>query len=451
MKSLLQARLVSRLLLAAGGIAVATAALAQTVEDNVVPDTGLNIPSNLQVFGKRDPNVRKPTAIVNDAVITGTDVDQRMALIIASNDLKLDEAQRDQLRLRVLGSLIDETLQIEYAKHNDVTVKSEEIDRAFNGIARSFNKPISEFRTYLRQIGSSDQSIRRQVEAELYWNRYLRRRVEPTVNVGDAEVEAILDRLKSSQGTEEFHVREIFLRASPEQQEQVLEEARTLMQDIQAGKKRFDEAAYERSDTSTRAVGGDLGWVTADKLPDSLAEAANLMKANQLAGPVPVAGGYSILYLEDTRRVGEADPRDAQLSLRQLSLAFPADITQAEASNRVAEFAKATQGLKGCGDAGKAAAAIGATVVDNDSVKLRDLPPALQEIMLNMKVGEATPPFGSPSEGVRALVVCGRTEVQQASMPSMEQVRNQMEQRGVNLKAEHLLRDLRRDAIVEYR
>ena len=42
----------------------------QTVSDQSVPDnTGLNLPTNLQIFGKVDPNVRKPTAIVNDSVM----------------------------------------------------------------------------------------------------------------------------------------------------------------------------------------------------------------------------------------------------------------------------------------------------------------------------------------------------------------------------------------------
>ncbi|HEX8419750.1 MAG TPA: peptidylprolyl isomerase, partial [Sphingomonas sp.] len=45
--------------------ALASAAIAQTVPDQSVPETNLDIPTNLQIFGKLDPNVRKPTAIVN--------------------------------------------------------------------------------------------------------------------------------------------------------------------------------------------------------------------------------------------------------------------------------------------------------------------------------------------------------------------------------------------------
>lgn len=435
----------------ATGITMASVAIAQTVADNQLPDTGLNIPANLQIFGKLDPNVRKPTAIVNDAVITGTDVDQRVALIIAANNVKPSDEDREQLRRQVLSSLIDETLQIQEAKAAEVTITKDEIDRGFSGVARSFSKPVPELRVYLRQIGSSERSLRRQIEAELAWSRYLRRKVEPFINVGDSEVESILKRLQANQGSEEFHVKEIYLTATEDREQQVISEARALMAVIQKGEKPFEQVAQERSEATTRAVGGDLGWVRAGQLPETLAQAAVEMKVNQLAGPVPVPGGYSILYLVDTRKVGAADVRDAVLNLRQISMGFKAGITQAEATEKVAAFAKMTQGIKGCGDVAKAAAAFGAEVVDNNAVRVRDLPAQLQDLMLALQIGESTPPFGSPTDGVRALVLCGRDDPKSASMPSMEQVRSQMEQRGVNLRADHKLRDLRRDAVVEYR
>ena len=60
------------------------------------PGNGLNIPPNVQLFATADPNVRKPTAVVNGDIITGTDVEQRLALILAANDNKLapEETQR---------------------------------------------------------------------------------------------------------------------------------------------------------------------------------------------------------------------------------------------------------------------------------------------------------------------------------------------------------------------
>jgi peptidyl-prolyl cis-trans isomerase SurA len=82
-------------------------------------------------------------------------------------------------------------------------------------------------------------------------------------------------------------------------------------------------------------------------------------------------------------------------------------------------------------------------VVQSDNVKTRDLPPALQEMMLNMQVGQATRPFGSIEEGVRTLVLCGR-DVVDPSAPSFDQVYAQLNEERVNLARR--LRDLRRDA-----
>ena len=67
-----------------------------------------------------------------------------------------------------------------------------------------------------------------------------------------------------------------------------------------------------------------------------------------------------------------------------------------------------------------------------------------------MQVGESTPPFGSAQEGVRALVLCGRDDPQDAGTPSFDQIMSQMEEERVNKRARTYLRDLRRDAVIDY-
>jgi peptidyl-prolyl cis-trans isomerase SurA len=175
------------------------------------------------------------------------------------------------------------------------------------------------------------------------------------------------------------------------------------------------------------------------------------MQVGQIAGPIQVPGGFSVLYLVDKRTVGTPDPRDARLSLKQITIHFPAGISKDSAQQKTAAFAQAAEGIRGCGDVEKVAQQLNAEVVDNDQVIVRQLPPQLQEIMLQLKVGQATPPFGSIQEGVRTLVLCGRDDPQAGGLPNPDQVQGQLEQRRVNLRAEQKLRDLRRDAIIEYR
>jgi peptidyl-prolyl cis-trans isomerase SurA len=431
---------------------IATGVVAQTVPDQSVPETGLDIPANLQIFGKLDPNVRKPTAIVNDTVITGTDVDQRVALVLAANPgSPLSPEDRDRLKLQVLRQLIDETLQIQEAKTADITITKDELDQSYAQVTRRFNRTPQTMGAFLRESGTSERSLRRQIEGELAWQRYLRRRVEPLVNIGDAEVKAILDRLEAAKGTEEFNLREIYLSANDANKQQVFANARQIIADIQKGQQPFGYYARQFSEASTRAVEGDLGWVRAAQLPPELAAAAQQMQVGQVAGPIEVSGGYSIVYLTDKRQVLTADPRDARLSLKQLTLHFPPGTTQAQAATRASAFGEAIKKIQGCGSVEKIAPGIGAEVVDNDSVRIRDLPPQLAEIMVQLQVGQATPPFGSPEQGVRALVLCGRDDPKSGELPSSDQIENQLQQQRVNLRAVQKLRDLRRDAIIEYR
>src|SRR5690606_6693998 len=127
---------------------------------------------------------------------------------------------------------------------------------------------------------------------------------------------------------------------------------------------------------STAAVGGDLGWIRLGVLPTELATVARQMQPGQMLGPVAIPGGFSIIYLIDKRQVLTADPRDAVLSLKQLSITFPGMAVE-EAEARLVDFNQRVQAMRGCGDVEPVAALIGAEVTSNDQFPVRQLPAAL--------------------------------------------------------------------------
>ena len=85
------------------------------------------------------------------------------------------------------------------------------------------------------------------------------------------------------------------------------------------------------------------------QLPAELATAAREIQPGQLVGPIELSGGFSILYLIDKRQVLTADPRDAVLSLKQVSITFPAGTDSALASRKANEFAQAMKGATSIG------------------------------------------------------------------------------------------------------
>ena len=173
------------------------------------------------------------------------------------------------------------------------------------------------------------------------------------------------------------------------------------------------------------------------------------MQPGQLIGPIAVPGGFSILYLIDKKQVLTADPRDAILSLKQIAITFPEGLSQAEADARVTAFGAMVDSIRGCGDADRAAATVNAEVVSNE-LRARSLPEALQATMLNLQVGQATPPFGSVQDGVRVLLLCGRDDPQDTSGPSRDEMMAQLTEDRVSKRAQRFLRDLRNDAYIQY-
>ena len=431
-------------------IAVATGATAQNVaEPGPNSASALRLPDNPQIFGSAMPSVVKATAIVNGEVITQTDVDQRLALLVIANEGKLPADQVDELRQQVLRNLIDETLQIQAAKTAEIKVTDKDIDRTFDRVAQGVKMNTAQLTEYLRSNGSSVRSLRRQIEGETAWRRLQQAKIESGISVGDDEVKAVLERLNASKGTEEYRVGEIFLSATSDQIPQTIANANQIIGQLRQGAS-FAGYARQYSVSSSAAVGGDLGWLRPEQLPDQLAAALRQMGPGQISAPIPVAGGVSILAVQDARKILSADPRNAVLSLKQVSIAFPPGTTRPQAEARVAKFAEAARNVGGCGGADRIAAEFNGEVVSSEQVPLRQLPSALQEMMLPMQVGQATRPFGSIEEGVRTLVICGRDEADPTA-PTFDQVMNQMTEERVNTRARRYLRDLRRDAIIEFR
>ena len=429
-------------------LATTGVALAQSAPDAATG--GLSIPADVTLYGAARDNVYRPSATVNGEIITATDIEQRFALIrIANRGVEIPKDEEATLRRQVFANLIDEKLQIQEARAAKIEIDEAAIDAQFARIAQQYRQTPEAFAKQLASQGSSADSIKQQIRGEYAWDRLLGRDIEPVTNVSNEEVQAMVDRMKQAKGTDEFRVGEIYLSATPENAQAVVNNARRIIEQVQRG---GSFAAYARqfSEASTAVVGGDLGWVRAGQLPTSMAEHAATMQPGQIAGPVEVPGGFSIVMMIDRRQYLVADARNATLSLKQIALDFPAGTSREKATALASTFATETGKIAGCGAADAVAARLGAQVVSRDQIAMRDLPAPLQQTLASLQVGQVTQPFGSPDQGVSVLVLCGRDVPQDAGLPSVSDIENQLRTEKVNRRAQRKLRDLRRDAIIEY-
>jgi peptidyl-prolyl cis-trans isomerase SurA len=427
----------------AGDASLLAQAAPRTFSANDLPE--------MVVLGDVDPTLRKAQAIVNGDVITDTDIDQRLGLVLAANGGRVADDEKQRLRLQIIRNLIDEKLQLQEAAENDIRINEAEVTRSFERIAQNFKRTPAQFEIYLKGNSSSSNSLKAQIRAEMAWSRVLRRKVEPMVNVGDDEVQQVIDKLNAAKGKDEFHVGEIFLSATPETLDAVMQDASRIVGQVRGGAS-FVAYARQFSEASSAGLGGDLGWVRGEQLNSAVSTAVAALEPGQVTDAMPVTGGVAIMALIEKRQVLAADPLMAQLSLKQLTIPLKADTTEAEARAKVEEIGRLSQNMGGCGGVEALAQKVGGEVAVNDAVRMKDLPAQLQAILGRMSIGEATPAFGSAEEGLRVLVLCGRDDSQvQAKAPNFEEIYAQMNDERVNMRARRYLRDLRRDAIVDYR
>jgi peptidyl-prolyl cis-trans isomerase SurA len=436
-----------------GSAAVTLCALApansQTVKDDTVQETSLEIPGGKLLGTRNDPNVRRATAVVNGEIITGTDIDQRIMLLTNGDLSQVPAEQKEQLRIEILGQLIDESLRIQESEANEITISNAEIEEYIGKVSQqTFKRSVPETEKHLAAMGSSIASLRKQVKAELAWNRVLGRNVTPFINVSDDEVKGRLEQIEANKGKIEYRLGEIYLSANEQNREQVYETARKLLEQLRQGAP-FPDMAKQYSEASTAASGGDLGFVKLNVLPQALATAAVEMSPNEIV-VVPVSGGVSLLLLIDKRQIGMSDPRDSTLELKQIAIDFPKGTTEAQAGPLVKRFADETQKINGCGAADSTAKSLGAEVVNRDNIRIGDLPGPLQQVMMSMNVGQSTPPYGSLEDGVRVFVLCGRNAPREVAQKSADQIMSEIEEERIERRAQSYMRSIRRDAIIDY-
>lgn len=449
-KFLTKARLCATAPIVVGAVFVAPASAQDQQAAPPNSAANLKLPTTLELFGNSLPSVVKARVLVNGEVITQSDIDQRLALLVIANGGTIPPAEElDRLRQQVLSNLIDETLQIQAAKRDEIQIDDADIDKAVARVASNVKQTPEQLAVYLKEHGSSIRSIRRQIEGEMAWRRLQSKRIESGISVSDDEVKAVIDKLEASKGSTEYRVGEIYLAATAANDAEVQANIGKIFQALQQGGS-FVGYARQYSQSSSAPVGGDLGWLRPEQLPDVMSSRLREMHTGQLSSPIKVPGGYSIIAVQDERKILTADPRNAVLSLKQVSISFPAGTTRAVAEPTLSKFAAASQSIGGCGGADKLAADFKGDVVTSDEVKMRDLPPALQEMLMQMQIGQSTRPFGSLEEGVRVLVLCGR-DVVDPTLPTYQQVMDQLSEERINTRSRRYLRDLRRDAVIDFR
>lgn len=383
-------------------------------------------------------------ATVNDSVITGFDLRQRMLLLIAMTQVQPTAENLPAIQQQALNALVDERLQNqEMARYDELKVTDEEVDREIADMAREVGTTAENYVGFLAQGGIRPSTFREQLRTQIGWSQLVGGRFQSRARVTRAAVDAALRQASEAATKKQYLIGEIFIDASRVGgQQAALNGANQLVMQMMQGAP-FQNVAQQFSAAPSAVRGGDAGWVVEGSIQPALQAALDQLDVGQLSRPIPVDGGVYIVYMRDKRDGSSAN----LVSMRQVMIELPETASEAQ----VAEASQRLEGLRAqltCDNiltrARSETGLLGADLGESD---VQNLAPQFQQVARSAEIGSVSSPVRTPL-GLHLLAVCGR-RVGGAEAPDARQIESQLFRQNLANLGRRYMRDLREDALIE--
>lgn len=361
-----------------------------------------------------------PALTVNGRVISVYELEQR-ALFFS-----LLEPDSDAMSA-ARKSLIDDRLRLQAAEAMDLKANPEAIRAGMEEFAARANMTAEQF---LAEIGKRDvapETYRDFVEAGVLWRDVVRARYLPQIRVSDAEVDRALAMGIASGGEIKYLLSEIILPTGGVVDAGVL--AERIIGDVHS-EAAFAAAARIHSKGPSAGRGGQLDWVEASKLPPSVAGVVTAMEPGTLSVPIAQPGSVMLLFLRD-RSVSAGEAKGAPMvDLLRLPLAPGADpVAIAAGADRCEDLMPLFRGLP-------------EEVATRQVLAEASLSGPLVAAVAGLDQGET-----AVVEGAELVMLCARVPASPVA-PSREDVKNQLLNQKLGLRAMAQMEKLRAEALI---
>ena len=366
-----------------------------------------------------------PVITVNDAAITGFEIDQRrMLLELFRTPGNLDELAVEQL--------IDDRLKAQELDRQGLRLTDEGLATAMEEFAGRANLGLDQFITVLNQNGVDQATLRDFIRVGVSWRDYIRTRFGSQTEVSEADVDAALGQAGVTAGGIEVLLSEIIIAAPPPQAAQALATAQQIAQLTSTAA--FEAEARRVSALPSRADGGRLDWLPIGNYPPQLRPLILALAPGQVTAPIPITNGIALFQLRDVREVAQAPLAPASLDYAAYAVA---DQSQAQQVRNRIDTCDDLYGLA----QGQPAEALDRATLPPDQIAA-DV--ALE--LAKLDVDEVSTAIRR-GDTVLVLMLCARTPAT-AEDVDREAVRNQLRSQRLEGYSNGLLADLKAAATI---
>lgn len=388
-------------------------------------------------------------AVVNDEVISMFDLVSRMRLVLLSSNLPDTPEARQRVGGQVLRSLVDEKLQLQEAKKQNIVATDDELNAALAQIEKQNNMQSGQLNLLLKSRGIDRGSLVNQLTAGIVWGKLVRRLASQNTEISEDEVDDALKRLATHANEPQSRVAEIFLAVdNPSQDAEVRALAEKLTEQMRQGA-RFSAVAQQFSQSATAAVGGDIGWVRSDQMPSDLGKAVDQLKPGGLSPPIRTTGGYYLLLVLDRRNGASGGDQGTVYDIVQVVFPLPPNPSEAQKRSAAGEAQSIRAAAKTCPELLRIGKEKAPQLSSEGKLRENEISPAMRALVNKLGLGQVSEPI-LQRNGIGVIMVCGK-DAGKSSTPSREDMFETLLRQKLDTVSRRYLRDLRRAAYVDVR
>ena len=403
---------------------------------------GLAVPAPAQ-------QVQRIAAVVNDEVISIHDLAQRVRLVLLSSNLPITTEEQHRAAPQVLRLLIEERLQSQEAARLNIDATEQDMALAISSVEKNNNIPAGRLADFAVANKLELNTIEEQLRVSIAWQKLIGRRILPTVQIGNEDVDLILQRIASSQGLTESRVAEILLPVdNPPDAPEVGQLAQNLVDQLRNGAS-FAAVARQYSKSASAARGGDIGWVQDGQLDAVTDEIVSSLRPGTISAPVAGPGGYRIIFLIERRKIASTGQEEVTITLRQLLISLSPDASEDVVSEALARAGKVASSARDCTDFAELAEAAGTAQPEAPArLRMGDLNDQLRQLASTLSLNQASEALRNDL-GVQVVIFCERD--QEANEQVRQAVRESLQRERIDMLSRRYLRDLQRAAFIDLR
>jgi peptidyl-prolyl cis-trans isomerase SurA len=396
-------------------------------------------------------------AVVNTEAVTAVEVAQRVERVGAeARRAGGQQPNGDVLRQQVLDALIDERVQITFAREVGQKVDDADVDRAVANVAAQNQLTVPQLRDRLRSEGMEMARFRSNLKDQLLLERVREREVNSRIRVTDADIDKLLDEHRAKARVDnQLNLAQILVTVPEGASAEVIAQRQARAEQALArvrGGEDFAVVALAISEDGNRQAGGEIGLRPVQRLPDLFVDAVRELAVGQVAPQLlRSAAGFHVLKLID-RQQGDAF-QITQTHARHILLRLSDKAQTAAVTRRMGELRRQIEG------GGKSFEDVARDVSEDGSApnggdlgwaSPGQFVPEFEEAMAKLAPGGISPPVVSRF-GVHLIQVLERRSSTPDPKEVREQARNQLRESKFEQAYTDWAKELRLRAYIELR